>query len=183
MRNKIGFTLIELMSTMAIGLIIMGIGMPAMVNIVQDSELTAEVNAFVGAINLARSTAITEQKNVFICVSSDSETCTGTGWDEGWITYLNEADSSVRLLSVRDANEQGIIVILNEFDESTALEFSNVGAIAGTNKTGTIVFCDDRGSEYAKAVMINPVGRPIVANDTNGDKIVEDNGGNNVSCS
>ncbi len=46
---------------------------------------------------------------------------------------------------------------------------------------GTVVICDPRGASYARAVVIDGVGRVRSASDSNGDGTV-DVGGSNVTC-
>ncbi len=52
-----GFTLLELMVTIAIGALTLSLGVPSFVNVVQNSRLTAGTNEFVAALHQARSSA------------------------------------------------------------------------------------------------------------------------------
>ena len=53
-----GFTLVELMITLAIAGILVAVGIPSFNSTISDSRLTSYANEFVTALNLARSEAI-----------------------------------------------------------------------------------------------------------------------------
>ena len=91
-----GFTLIELMVTITIGAILLGLGVPMMRNIVERNAVSGQVNGFVGAVNLARSEAIKRGVPVVMCRSinaetTDTPTCvaSGVGWESGWIVFAD----------------------------------------------------------------------------------------------
>ena len=82
-----GFTLIELMVTVAILAILVGIGVPAMNNFLNSNRHTAHTSSLKQAIQYARSEAVAKNQDVSICASSDGATCTGA-WSQGWIVRL-----------------------------------------------------------------------------------------------
>lgn len=97
-----GFTLIELMVTITIGVILTSLGVPMMRNIVERNAVSNNINSFVGAVNLARSEAIKRGIPVVVCRSDNAETsasptCASSGseWKSGWIVFAD-----------RDANSQ-----------------------------------------------------------------------------
>lgn len=61
-----GFTLIEVLVTMSIMAIMLGLAAPSFVSFQRNSELTATANSFVGALAAARSEALKRQLNVFV---------------------------------------------------------------------------------------------------------------------
>jgi type IV fimbrial biogenesis protein FimT len=96
-----GFTLIELMVTITIGAILLGLGVPMMRNIVERNAVSGQVNGFVGAVNLARSEAIKRGIPVVMCRSTNAEisatpTCvaSGVGWESGWIVFADRSGST-----------------------------------------------------------------------------------------
>ncbi len=83
-----GFTMIELMVTLAVLAILLGIGMPAFQEVSLSTTLRSEANKLAAAAQLARSEAIKSNAVVRICISSDGATCTsasGASWENGWI--------------------------------------------------------------------------------------------------
>jgi len=177
-----GFTMIEMLATVTIAVILFGISAPNMMSFIKNSEITAISNQFTGAVNLARSSAITEQKPVVICSSTTGTLCTGSAWEAGWMMYIVENNGDRRTLAIGDPLNEEISVSFNGFDVSTQISFNTAGTINGTNTTGDIVICDQRGNQYANAILINSIGRPVLATDSNDDQIVEGINRTNVSC-
>jgi type IV fimbrial biogenesis protein FimT len=82
--SKRGFTLIELMVTLAVLGILLGIAVPSYQTFVMNSRMASQTNDLITALSLARSEAVKRAANVTVCASSDGATCTG-GWEAGWI--------------------------------------------------------------------------------------------------
>lgn len=83
-----GFTLLELMITIAVLAILMSTAIPAMRTTIQNNRMSGISNELVTALQLARSEAIKRSAPVSVCASSDQASCTG-GWEDGWIVFLD----------------------------------------------------------------------------------------------
>jgi type IV fimbrial biogenesis protein FimT len=70
-----GFTLLELMITLTVAGAIVGMAVPAFNRMAANSRIVTQTNDMVGAINFARSEAITRNGTVTFC-RTDSETST-----------------------------------------------------------------------------------------------------------
>ena len=83
-----GFTLLELLVTIAVAAILLAIAIPSYRSVVQRNAMAATVNDLVGALNYARSQSVTRGTPVFICKSEDQANCTeGGGWEQGWLIF------------------------------------------------------------------------------------------------
>lgn len=90
MKKHSGFTLVELMITMAIVGILLVVGVPSLKTFMQGNQLIAASNELVSALHVARSEAIKLNSRVSICESSDGTSCTTTGdWSNGWIVFVD----------------------------------------------------------------------------------------------
>lgn len=88
-----GFTLIELVMTVAILGILISLGVPSLVDLVRDQRVKTVVGDLYSSIVYARSEAITRNANVVICTSGD--------WAKGW--SVKTADCSGTALKQQDA--------------------------------------------------------------------------------
>lgn len=87
-----GFSLIELMVTIALLTIFVGIGIPNFVGMVNNNRSVALANEFMASLNSARAEAIKRGKKVSVCPSSNGSSCaTAADWPSGWIVFIDTA--------------------------------------------------------------------------------------------
>ena len=98
-----GFTLIELMVTVALVAILMAVAVPSMTTFQRNAQLTSFSNTLLSAINAARGEAMKRGRYAMV-VPSD-----GSNWSSGWVVFVDidrsqayEASNDVTLLT-RDA--------------------------------------------------------------------------------
>ena len=185
-RNISGFSLLELMVTLSIGALIMTMAVPSFRNSINNQRMTSATNELVMSLTLAKSEAIKRVTYVTVCKSSDGATCTGntSDWNDGWIVFANA--TSVNLGSV-DAGDELIRVYPALLDSLSVTPLGSVDGFlsfrpSGTlgtnaaNMTGTLTTCDDRGSSYATAILLEPSGRWQISHDKAHDA-------SNLTCS
>ena len=100
-RTQRGLTMIELLTTIAILAILLGLAAPSMARFIADWRASNAVNAFTSSLRLARTEAIARSRPVVLCrVSDDASTSCqssiGThGFATGWIVFVNnDGDAS-----------------------------------------------------------------------------------------
>ncbi len=158
-----GYTLFELLLTVAIASTILVLAVPSMGNMVARSRQSAEINALFHAVHLARKESIMRRRVVSLCPSRDGRECRpGRDWSGGWLMFENRdgddppavdpGEPVLQVHSVRDdirlsANRQGFTL------RATFLRATN----------GTLVVCDRAGRIPPKALVVSYTGRPRVA--------------------
>ena len=94
LRQIRGFTLIELMVTLTVLAIVLGIAVPSFQKQIINSKSLTFSEEFAAALNYARSQAVKTTKRVSICASADGATCDDEGrWSEGFIVFQDDATS------------------------------------------------------------------------------------------
>lgn len=91
MNRLAGFTLIELMVTVAVLGILLGIAVPAFNDIVRDNRAATATNDLVAAVLLARSEAVKRRASVELCRRNAAGTACAAGadWAGGWLVLAN----------------------------------------------------------------------------------------------
>ena len=88
MKRDNGFTLIELMVTMAVIVVLLAVGVPAFKSFVKNNRVIAETGKVIIAMQVVRSEAVKRGSGAVICASTDQATCSAdTDWTTGWITF------------------------------------------------------------------------------------------------
>ena len=96
LKTQKAFTLIELMVTLAVLAVVLGLALPNFNRQILNNKSTSLGEDLVSQINLARYEAIKRGTRVSMCASSNSTTttptCTGN-WTEGYIMFVDNATS------------------------------------------------------------------------------------------
>ncbi len=166
-----GFTLVELMVTLAIAIILLSVGIPSFTGTIENSRLTTAANKLITATNLARSEAIKRGVRITTCKSSNGSSCAASGdWAQGWITFTDE-DNNATYSSATETllRVEGALGNNLTFTGDTNIEdyISYVGGgqsqlstgDGGGFQTGTLSLCDDRTGNYGKDIALSSTGR------------------------
>ncbi len=90
-----GFSLIELLVALTIGIILVGIAAPQFSAIMQKQQASSEINNLLNDMQYARSEAIKQGQLVTLCASSNGTSCSAaTTWQAGWIIFSNISNLS-----------------------------------------------------------------------------------------
>lgn len=164
MDRTLGFSLWELLWTLVIAAVALCTAVPAFQSFLLDGRLIADVNGWVLAVQLARSEAFKRGRPVIVCFSDDLLRCgeDGSPRQSRWMVFVNLDDAypprrspAEPLLFVHAPELAGTIVSNRPYYEFRPGRRS-------TN--GTTVFCDRRGAQAARAVIVSYTGRPRVDN-------------------
>ena len=150
-----GFTLIELMVTVVVLAVLLGIAAPSFVSVIQNNRSTALANQLVTAMNLARMEAIRRGVQVTVCSSSDGTTCTGN-WTDGWLVMVTGGP----VLQVWPAPGTAAEITQGGADAGMVQFQPLGGAVAGAVFTSKFAQCT---GDQARTITVTPSGRISVA--------------------
>lgn len=189
-----GFTLIELMVTLAVAAILLAVGVPSFRTFVQNAELNSAAGGLLAAIQQARSEAITRGDPVLLCRTGDasSRTCRanepdGTAnqsndWTPGWLMYVKEGytggggvggdyggGAGETLIRLGEPAPEGV-TITSDDDGNQWLAFFPDGTLNEGDAVEYAV-CDGRGAQpgISQMLVIQSIGRPYLRDFDAGD--------------
>lgn len=87
-RSSRGFTLVELMVTIAVLAILVAIAFPSFEASFRSNRVATSNNALLTALSMARSEAVRNTRGGGVCASADGNGCNGD-WSNGWIAFAD----------------------------------------------------------------------------------------------
>ncbi len=157
-----GLTLLELIISVAITTIMIGITVPVTGNIISTNRISGQVNELRGGLALTRSEAIRRNQHVVICKSIDGNACSKRGrWDMGWIVYADEnrnrkRDDDEEIILIRNRNNTGYRIDYRAFGSKNYVAYRPTGF---TKTNGTFIVCNAQNANYARALILTKTGR------------------------
>lgn len=159
-RAQVGLTAFELLLVLTITAILTATGIPALQEHGLHKRLAAAVSSLHADLNLARREAISRNSHVIACPGSPATGCLDQGtWQHGWLLFDD--------LNGDRAWQQAepLIRVGNRLEHMTvrssagrhSIRFSPAGAAPASN--ASIVFCDRRGLDAGRKLVISNTGR------------------------
>ncbi|RZI43228.1 prepilin-type N-terminal cleavage/methylation domain-containing protein [Herbaspirillum sp. HC18] len=162
-----GFTLVELLVTMAIAVILLAVGIPSFAGLLRDIKLTSAANDFFSSIHMTRSEALRRGARVDMTPLDP-----GGDWAKGWVVFVDKngnqkLDSGERAIFSHGPVSKGIQIKAALTDSTVQYLAYNEAGRTRTNasgyKTQFGTFTFEAGSKVRK-IKLNFLGRPRVCN-------------------
>jgi type IV fimbrial biogenesis protein FimT len=157
-RKDAGFTLIELMTVVAILAVTLAVGLPTFSGAIERQRVATTLHLLGTDMAMARSTAVMRRSHVVVCPRNASSGCSGDqDWSHGWMVFAdpdgdrqpNTGDDILRI----GEPPSGAPLLLPA--SRPLLRYQPDGRAASTNLT--VYVCKD--GHYAGKVVVNNLGR------------------------
>ena len=171
-RNATGFTLLELMVTVAIAAILAAMAFPSFTGSIRSNQVATSTNELLASISLARSEAIRGTRSAGICASSDGANC-GADWNAGWLVWTDVGNTGLGTLGTGDTivrYTQAKPKVSISTGSVTAFIFDNRGRMTARNAGGSLIAASNpaiglqssvcpAGSQLVRSFNINTAGQ------------------------
>jgi type IV fimbrial biogenesis protein FimT len=127
-----GFTIIELMITVAALAVLAAVAIPSFEGQIRNNRSVAQAENLITALNFARSEAVKRARRVSVCPSSNGTSCDATNWQNGWIAFIDSATTDNAAEPVINATTDVLRVWENAGTNSTITEANNKALIRFT---------------------------------------------------
>lgn len=161
-KNK-GYTLLELMMTIAIVSILIAVATPSFTRTVISHSVSSDQDTLFTLLSTARSEAIKRGSKVSICKSANFIACDNSAsWTDGWIVFFDSDGDGVidstdgdTILKINEALDKNISLI---FSGGNFISFNSLGRPEAN--FGTFTFTHSSGdSFYTRTITISTTGR------------------------
>ncbi|MFK8028305.1 MAG: GspH/FimT family pseudopilin [Gammaproteobacteria bacterium] len=161
-KHLAGFTIIELMLTIAVAAVMLSVGVPSFQSLMERNQLTSGINQFISSMSLARSEAIKRNQRVSICPSSDGEACVGNQYENGWIIFVDRNANGTRQIATEELiwvsdSLPANMTLRGDGCCSGSVPYLASGQISGI--AGNIHLCKENDANKSRKIAINTFGR------------------------
>lgn len=147
-RSHCGFTLVELMVTLAVAAIVMSLAVPSFTEMTKNNRLTTQANQLVTALNLARSEAITRRATINVAAIDAADA--DNEWGKGWSVAVN-GGATLRIFQSLEGGST-----LDSNNDIATFQYQPSGRASATD---TLTLCDNRSGESGRQITLLTTGR------------------------
>lgn len=163
-----GFTIVELLVTLAIFAVIVGIAVPAMQGFSRSLMVVGAITDLSSDLQYARAEAVARKTSISICASTDGASCSNSDdWLSGWIISIDDASECPAAgdCILRAAEGLNAALIVNA-STANSISFDEEGATNGAVTfaiclTGETAAADNR---FLRTLTLRPSGSRQIQN-------------------
>lgn len=177
-----GFSLPELLATIAIVAVATSVGLPMMRGFIDDAAVSTAADQMLAALNYTRSEAVKRNARVTMCRSGDGATCAAAAasgdWRQGWIIFLDAGDAGAldeddEILRVQNALPgSGTLLAAGAVADYVSYASNGQARLAdGSAQTGAFTACAESAGAKRRRIALTAgtgwVGVDILAASAN----------------
>ena len=165
-----GFTLVEIMVTIAVIGITLAFSGPSIVSFIQNYRITTQTNNLLADLQLARNNAVSQGMRTGVCASNTGTGCSGTDWGAGRIVFIDVNGNGTvdvatdTIVRVTEAIFSGGTIVASNLATAGLIQFRPTGLASGVTGGGaSFKVCDERTGAFGRTVSVTPTGRASFA--------------------
>ncbi|MDR1995507.1 GspH/FimT family pseudopilin [Azonexus sp.] len=168
-----GFTLIELIVTIAVMTILLTIAVPSFLDLVRNNRLESALGEVQYSLTYARSEAVTRRQLITVCPTTNGSTCNGAAWQDGLLIFVDPNLPNTLPAARQQPNANDILKHIQFGASGLQITGSNglfISFLPSGNAVGngdTLRFCDARTGSYGRQLQLFLVGRTESSRGTN----------------
>jgi len=166
LKSTLGFTMVELLVTLAVAAIIVTFAIPNLRTAIQNGRITTITNDFISDVNYARSEALKRGTNVGLCLVADLQTamqCDGASWAGDRMIFADSNNDGVftageMVLRTRERLASNTLTTINA---PNPLIINSRGLLSNSAVPVNFSLCDSRGPTHGRAITISVTGQVV----------------------
>jgi len=158
-----GYTLVELLVTVAIVSILTSLAIPAFDNIRARNAMAGSINLFLTQLHLARSAAVTRERHITLCPTSNGMDCNDDyqTWRDGYLIFDDtnknrQHEAEEEIISYQEKAARTIRIVSSS-QHRNRISFLPLGRAWFSNTT--VRFCVRDHPELNRAIIVSNNGR------------------------
>lgn len=155
-----GFTLVELMVTIAIVAILLAVGLPSFQGSLRSNRVATATNEMLASLSLARTEAIKSTRASQVCARDGNE-C-GDDWNEGWLVVTDmDGDGTFETTVKAVDGHPNLSVTMTDGADNTLVAFDRRGRMddVANRKIEILPDAEDVDEAHIRCMTISVVGQ------------------------
>lgn len=165
MKTITGFTLIELMITLAVLAVLVTVAVPAFQDYIHNTRMTTQANELISTFRVARTEATQRREQVAVCrFNNPQKRCDDNErWHEGWAVFTTEDgdfdEDKDEILALHDGLDGATVAAA----DITFVIFAESGFLTGSQEGGgDIHLCAANSDRPGRTIKVERTGRTEV---------------------
>jgi type IV fimbrial biogenesis protein FimT len=170
-KHNAGFTLVEMVITLAVVSILLAAAVPSVSAFIKNNRISSQMNSIITDLHFARSTAVSSGATIIICRSADpaasNPSCGGKQqvWTGGYLIFADDGthantvyDAGTDTLLRRGQSATSKVKLRTNITWDSNIRFTYSGATDKNGSAAVMTICDDRGPGHGREIRVMPSG-------------------------